>query len=168
MTSIELRSPDEHERQPSALVGRDAEIQVIDGFLARIAAGPAALVFEGAPGIGKTTAWASARDRARSGAVHLLSCRPVDAEAKLAFASLADLLEPVAGRALPLLAEPQRVALEVALLRASPRGALPSPRGVAAADPPSPPTRAEAACSASMRKTLRDVSTSGDPPIGRA
>ena len=133
VTSIELRSPDEHERQPSALVGRDAEIQVIDGFLARIAAGPAALVFEGAPGIGKTTAWASARDRARSGAVHLLSCRPVDAEAKLAFASLADLLEPVAGRALPLLAEPQRVALEVALLRASPRGALPSPRGVAAA-----------------------------------
>ncbi len=30
VTSIELRSPDEHERQPSALVGRDAEILAID------------------------------------------------------------------------------------------------------------------------------------------
>jgi DNA-binding CsgD family transcriptional regulator len=57
----------------------------------------------------------------------------VDAEAKLAFASLADLLEPVAERALPLLAEPQRLALDVALLRASPHGAPPSPRLVAAA-----------------------------------
>ena len=115
------------------VIGRDDELRAIEGFLGRVAAGPAALVFEGAPGIGKTTVWSCARDRARRAATRVLSCRPVDAEAKLAFAALADLLEPVAERTLPLLAEPQRLALEVALLRASPQGAVPSPRGVAAA-----------------------------------
>lgn len=77
--------------------------------------------------------WAYAHERALSARATVLSCRPVDAEAKLAFAALADLLEPVAARMVPLLAEPQRVALEVALLHASPQGALPSPRVVAAA-----------------------------------
>jgi len=115
------------------LVGRDGELTAIDAFLARGASGPAALVLEGAPGIGKTTLWDCARDRARRANVQLLSSRAVDAEAKLAFASLADLLEPVAERALPLLPEPQRLALEVALLHASPHGAPSSPRVVAAA-----------------------------------
>ena len=121
----EGREPD-RERTSSAVVGRDAEIRTIEGFLARVVSGPAALVIEGAAGIGKTTVWVSACERAQRANLRLLSCRPVDAEAKLAFASLADLLEPIAERVLPLLAEPQRVALEVALLRASPHGALPS------------------------------------------
>jgi len=115
------------------MVGRDAEISAIGGFLDRASCGPAALVFEGAPGIGKTTVWASARERALRASAQLLTCRPVEAEAKLAFASLADLLEPAAERVLPLLAEPQRLALEVALLRVRPQGAPPSPRVVAAA-----------------------------------
>ena len=128
----EDRAP-ESERAPSAVFGRDDDILAAERFLSHAAAGPAALVFEGAAGIGKTTVWACAQDRARRSSAHLLSCRPVDAEAKLAFTSLADLLEPVAERTVPLLAEPQRLALEIALLRASPRGALPSPRVVAAA-----------------------------------
>lgn len=134
-----MRPSGPKDREPASeattptVIGRDAELRAIEGFLGRVAAGPAALVFEGAPGIGKTTVWDCARDRARRAATQVLACRPVDAEAKLAFAALADLLEPVAERTLPLLAEPQRLALEVALLRASPQGAVPSPRGVAAA-----------------------------------
>lgn len=128
----EDRAP-EGERAQSTVFGRDDDILAAERFLSQAAAGPAALVFEGLAGIGKTTVWASARDRARRKVAHLLSCRPVDAEAKLAFTSLADLLEPVAERTAPLLADPQRLALEIALLRASPRGALPSPRVVAAA-----------------------------------
>jgi DNA-binding CsgD family transcriptional regulator len=133
-----MRTFEPTDREPGrdttpTVVGRDAEMLAIAGFLARATAGPAALVFEGAPGIGKTTVWACARERAQCTAVHLLSCRPVDAEAKLAFASLADLLEPVAERALPLLAEPQRLALEVALLRTNAQGSVSSPRVVAAA-----------------------------------
>ena len=121
------------ESTPSTVFGRDDDVVAVDRFLARAAAGPAALVFEGAAGIGKTTVWAGARERAQRTAVHLLSCRPADAEAKLAFTSLGELLEPVAERALPLLAEPQRVALEIALLHASPQDVLPSVRVVAAA-----------------------------------
>ena len=83
------------ESTPSTVFGRDDDVVAVDRFLARAAAGPAALVFEGAAGIGKTTVWACAQDRARRSSAHLLSCRPVDAEAKLAFTSLADLLEPV-------------------------------------------------------------------------
>jgi len=136
---IPMRPSGAKHREPATeattptVIGRDAELRAIEGFLGRLPAGPAALVFEGAPGIGKSTVWACARDRARRATTRVLACRPVDAEAKLAFAALADLLEPVAERMLPLLAEPQRLALEVALLRASPQGAVPSPRGVAAA-----------------------------------
>ena len=56
-----------------AVVGRDAEIGAIEGFLARSAAGPAALVFEGAAGIGKTTGWAYAHERALSARATVLS-----------------------------------------------------------------------------------------------
>ncbi|MBY0277783.1 AAA family ATPase, partial [Candidatus Binatia bacterium] len=134
MRICEPKDPEsEREKAPSSMVGRDGESRAIDGFLVRAASGPAALVFEGVAGIGKTTVWSCARDRAERAQAIVLSCRAVDAEAKLAFSALADLLEPVAERSLPLLAEPQRVALEVALLRASPQDASPSPRIVAAA-----------------------------------
>ena len=134
MSAVETKNREAARERPALdVVGRDAELAAIDRFVVRAASGPAALVFEGVAGIGKTTVWACASDRMQRANVRLLSCRPVDAEAKLAFASLSDLLEPVADRTLPLLAEPQRLALEVALLRASPQGAVPSPRVVAAA-----------------------------------
>ncbi len=114
-----------------AIVGRAAEIEAVDRFVGRLAGGPGALVFEGLPGIGKTTVWRRVFERA-DGAV-VLSCRPVEAEAKLAFASLADLLEPVAETSLAQLPEPQRIALDVALMRASPPGAPPTARAVATA-----------------------------------
>jgi hypothetical protein len=115
------------------VVGRKAELDAIDAFLDRLAHGPAAVAFEGHPGIGKTTVWWQVFERAAARSCAVLSCRPVQAEAKLAFASLADLFEPAADEILPQLPEPQRLALAVALMRASPHGALASARAVATA-----------------------------------
>jgi DNA-binding CsgD family transcriptional regulator len=117
----------------SEIIGRTAELEAIDRFLARLEREPAAVVFEGLPGIGKTTVWQQLFGRAAGRSLTVLSCRPVEAEAKLAFASLADLLEPVAQDVLPRLPETQRAALDVALMRASPQGAPPSARAVAMA-----------------------------------
>src|SRR5215469_18570547 len=92
-----------------------------------------AIVFVGEAGIGKTTVWAQVFERAARRGLGVLSCRPAEAEAKLAFASLADLLEPVADSILSQLPEPQRMALDVALMRTSPHGAVPNARAVAMA-----------------------------------
>ena len=54
----------------------------------------------------------------------MLSCRPVEAETQLPYAALGDLLAAVPERELAALPEPQRHALEVALLRAEPREPL--------------------------------------------
>lgn len=119
--------------QPHEIVGRSVELAAIDRALDRLADEPVALVLEGRPGIGKTTVWREARARAAARSYTVLSCHPVEAETKLAFASLADLLEPVAESVLPALPAPQRLALEVALMRASPPGTPPSARAVATA-----------------------------------
>jgi DNA-binding CsgD family transcriptional regulator len=65
----------------------------------------------------------------------VLSCRPAQAETKLALSGLADLLGPVAGEAYSWLPPPQRNALDVALLRAEPAaaGGGPDPRALATA-----------------------------------
>lgn len=84
--------------------------------------GLAALVITGEAGIGKTALWTAAVQRARELGLVVLSARPVAAEERLAFAALGDLLEPVADTILPEIAEPQRNALAVALLRKDPGG----------------------------------------------
>jgi AAA ATPase domain len=78
-----------------------------------------AVVAEGEPGIGKTTVWKAGLEVAKAQGSVVLSCRPVEAEVKLAFAALADLLAPVVDAGLDDLPAPQREALEVALLRAA-------------------------------------------------
>ncbi|MEW6267690.1 MAG: AAA family ATPase [Thermodesulfobacteriota bacterium] len=133
MHTLPSAAPRTDERGRLGVVARAEELAAIERFLERAGSGPAALVFEGEPGIGKTTIWREVLERAPARGVTLLSCRPVEAEAKLAFASLADLVGPVADRVLPGLPDPQRSALDVALLRASPGDKPPSPRAVAAA-----------------------------------
>ena len=115
------------------LIGRDAELTAAAKFLAGLEDGPAVLVLAGAPGIGKTTVWQEAVARARASSFAVLSARPVEGEAGLAFAGLADLLEPVAGEVLPELPGPQRRALAVALLREDPGGGVVDQRAVCAA-----------------------------------
>jgi DNA-binding CsgD family transcriptional regulator len=114
------------------VVGREAELTEVDGFLRAGSTGFAGLVLEGEAGIGKTTLWQEALDRgARRGAL-VLRCRPAAAEAKLSFAALADLLDGLEESAFGALPEPQRQALAVALLRAPASDGAPIARAVAA------------------------------------
>ncbi len=114
------------------VVGRESELFAVESFLGAIRDGFAALVLEGEPGIGKTTIWQEAVRRAEGEGFRTLVCRPAEAEAKLSFAALTDLLDPVPGSALESLPEPQRHALEAALLRAPASGSSPEPRAAAA------------------------------------
>src|SRR5688572_6371636 len=91
------------------------------------------LLLEGAAGIGKTTVWREVSRRAEERGFRVLSCRPAEAEAKLAMSAVADLFEPVADGALAVLPEPQRRAFEVALLRAEPDAGALDPRVLATA-----------------------------------
>jgi DNA-binding CsgD family transcriptional regulator len=113
--------------------GRDAERGVVDECLARARERLGVLVVEGDAGIGKTTVLAGAVDAAAALGFRVVSCRPVEAETGLAFASVGDLLAEVGDEQLEPLPAPQRHALEVALLRASPRGAPPDGRLVGTA-----------------------------------
>lgn len=115
------------------VVGRDRELAAAATFLGAMTRGPAGLVFAGEPGIGKTTLWLEVCERAGGHSMMVLSTRPVAAEARLAFAALADLLEPVPDDVLRGLPEPQRRALAVALLREDPSGPRLDQRAVGAA-----------------------------------
>ena len=113
--------------------GRAAELARIGRFLDEAADRPAAMLIEGEAGIGKTTLWSAGIDQARHRGWHVLTCRPVQAEAALSFSALGDLLEPVAEAAFGGLPGPQRRALDVALLRAEPGPEPPDQRAVAVA-----------------------------------
>jgi DNA-binding CsgD family transcriptional regulator len=116
------------------LVGRDAELEVIDGFLTGLQdTRPTALVLEGEAGIGKTTLWRAGLTLARDRSFRVLIARPTSAEAGLPFSGLSDLLSESLEDVLTLLPAPQRQALEVALLLIEPGGAPPQPHTIAAA-----------------------------------
>ena len=91
-----------------------------------------ALLLSGEAGIGKTTVWQEAVRLGEEAGYRVLRCRPGQAEARLGFAALADLLSPVGDDAFSALPEPQRDALDAALLRAAPRAAGSASRAVAA------------------------------------
>lgn len=99
------------------IVGRAEELEELNRFLRReAAAGLAALVLEGEPGIGKSTLWLTGVEAARERGIRVLSSRPAEVELEVAHAGLGDLLEDALGDVLPALPPPRRVALEVALL----------------------------------------------------
>jgi DNA-binding CsgD family transcriptional regulator len=115
------------------VIGRELELAILDRFLDALPAGPGALLLSGEAGIGKTTVWKEGLDGALQLGYRTLSCGPVEAETRLSYAALGDLLEPVLEEALPTLPEPQRQALEVALLRAPSSGARANQRAVSLA-----------------------------------
>ena len=117
--------------QALAIVGRERELDSLDRFLDAVAEHPAGLHLEGEAGIGKTTLWKHVVAGARTRSYHVLVSRPVDSETQLAFAALGDLLEDVPTEAMSDLPEPQRRALEVALLRREAEGPAPLSRAVA-------------------------------------
>jgi DNA-binding CsgD family transcriptional regulator len=101
----------------ASVVGRETELRAIERFLEAGRSRFAGLALEGEAGIGKTTLWREAIRAAEASGYRVVSSRPADAEARLAFSSLADLLGPVEESVLADLPEPQRDAIEVALLR---------------------------------------------------
>jgi DNA-binding CsgD family transcriptional regulator len=111
------------------IVGREPELAVLRAFVAG-EDDSRAVVLTGRPGIGKTTLWEAAVELARDAGRRVLTSRPSDAEARLAFAALIDLLDGVEGDELGSLPGPQLAALEVALLRASPSGAPPEAHAI--------------------------------------
>src|ERR671918_746463 len=100
------------------VVGRESEIDSVHEFLEAVAGGPIAFLIEGEAGIGKTTLWREGVAEAGERGLQVLTSRPVEAEIALPFAVLGDLLGDVPDAALARLPDPQREALEVALLRA--------------------------------------------------
>jgi DNA-binding CsgD family transcriptional regulator len=102
------------------VVGREAELAAVEGFLDASHDGPAALVLEGDVGIGKSTLWHAAVEAARARGLTVLASRPAEADRGLAHAGLGDLLEHVADETLPRLSRPRRRALEVTLLQEEP------------------------------------------------
>src|SRR5262245_3585833 len=113
-----------------AVVGRERELSSIERFLDVVPEGPGGLLIEGEVGIGKTTLLTAAVASAARRSYRVLACRPVESEMQLAFSALGDLLEEVPGEALSGLPEPQRRALEIALLRSEAEGGAPHPRAV--------------------------------------
>jgi hypothetical protein len=116
---------------PPRIIGREQELRRVDAFLDAIEAGPVALVLDGEIGIGKTALWKAGLEAAAGRSHRVLACRPIDAEAQLAYAALGDVLAEVPEAVLAELPEPQRHALEVALLRAEPAQRQFLPRAVA-------------------------------------
>ncbi len=112
------------------MIGREQELAAVRSFLE--SDGPdEVLALVGPAGMGKTTIWETGIEDARGLGHTVLQARPSSSEGQLAFAALADLLMDVGDDVLGSLPAPQRIALEVALLRALPEGAPPEPRAIA-------------------------------------
>src|SRR4051794_41128561 len=110
-----MEGPAQHQRAvgqtdgPSELLGRAGEIRSVDELIATVRAGhSAALVFQGEPGIGKTSLLRQAL-RAAEG-LHALALVGAESEQQRGYAGLHRLLLPHLER-LPRLPAPQRGAL---------------------------------------------------------
>jgi DNA-binding CsgD family transcriptional regulator len=110
--------------------GREAELTLAASALEAPLADPVALVLTGDEGIGKTTLWKAVLSSAEERGFRVLSAQPVESEAALAFAAVADLLREGFDEATRTVPAPQRNALEAALLRSDVEGS-PDPRAVA-------------------------------------
>lgn len=114
------------------IVGREPELAELYAFVEELPSGPCALVMEGEAGIGKTTLWEAAIARAERNGMRVLRCRPAESEARMAHSGWMDLFRGVGDADLDRLPEPQRAAVEVALLRSAPSGRTADPRAVSA------------------------------------
>src|SRR5581483_7088047 len=88
-------------------VGRETELGVVDRLLGDVEERLRALVVVGEPGVGKTTVWREAIDRARLRGLRVLAASPSESEASLSFAALTDLLADVGAEVLERLPAPQ-------------------------------------------------------------
>src|SRR5688572_15738847 len=105
------------ESAPGRIVGREAELATVARFLDDPDQWPRALVLEGEAGIGKTTLWRAGLEAAAGAGYRVLVTRPGVNETMLSYSGLGDLLGEAFDEALTGAPDPQRRALEVALLR---------------------------------------------------
>ena len=117
----------------TAIIARDNELAIIDAFLAFPGGTPAGLLIAGEAGIGKTTLWRAGTRAARERSFSVLEASPAEAETKLSFSGLSDLLERSLSGVLPELPAPQRTALSAALLVGETEGHAPDERAIAQA-----------------------------------
>ena len=117
----------------AGIFGRDAELRALDAFLGCLPTGPAAVVLAGAAGAGKTTLIRAGAALAADRGIIVLHTAPARSELRLAFAGLADLLEPCLPDVIGELPAPQARALRVALLLEDAPPHPPEPRVIAAA-----------------------------------
>jgi DNA-binding CsgD family transcriptional regulator/tetratricopeptide (TPR) repeat protein len=109
-----------HQGNPHTMpmVGRHQELAAVACALA--ASGPRVVVIEGPSGIGKSTVWRAAVDAAVGSGWRLVAVRPREVEASMSFAALQGLLGESLDAAAEALPPPQRLGLDVALLRTAP------------------------------------------------
>jgi DNA-binding CsgD family transcriptional regulator len=112
---------------------RPAEERTVGEFLDSASSTPSALLIDGEAGIGKSTLWSAASERARERGFRVLSARPTAAEPVSAYTSLADLLRGLDPAMWADLPPPQRVAVDRVLSREQATDAATDQRAVAAA-----------------------------------
>ena len=112
------------------LVGRELDLAALREFVGA-ERGSSVFLLTGEPGIGKTSLWAAGVAAGRERGLRVLAARASGAEAQFSFAAVGDLFEDVESDAFGDLPAPQRRAIEVALLRVDPDGAVPEPRAIA-------------------------------------
>ena len=117
----------------STIVGREVELASVQAFLADASRGLSALHLHGEAGIGKSTVWQAALAEAARIGCRVVSTRPTEAEAQLPFAGLNDLFGTLLDEVQPELPVPQRLALDIALLRAAPGPQPPDPLAISLA-----------------------------------
>jgi tetratricopeptide (TPR) repeat protein len=100
-------------QHPSAIVGRDGELEAIRRWLER--ARPSLLEVDGEAGIGKTTLLEEGTRSAREAGMVVLACRPVEVETAVSYGALATLIEPVLAAIDDAVPAPRLRALEGAL-----------------------------------------------------
>lgn len=100
-------------------VGRDSELASIGAFLDAAGGRLTALLIEGEVGIGKSWLWRETVRAAEDRGYRVLACQPTESEAGIGFAGLIDLLGAWVDDDPADLPEPQRRALDAALMRSS-------------------------------------------------
>lgn len=115
------------------MIGRKGEIAVVSACLDSEPRGPRALLVEGEAGIGKSTVWFEAVRLAEARGYRVLRARPAESEAKLSYATLADVVGPAFDEARAQLPHPQELAL-AAVLRLEESGSTVANRASSSGD----------------------------------
>ena len=113
-----------------AVLGRDAELAELRRFIGSVPSGPTAIVFEGDGGHRQDDLWLAGVNTATNQSYRVLSTRAAEAEARLSYTALGDLLDASSmtrGRCSPF---PQLQALDGALLRGGSERSRPDQRAV--------------------------------------